>query len=481
MQSNVKKNLTYQIAYRILTVFTPLITSPYLSRVLGAEALGKYSASYSYVNYFMLFAMLGIEKYGNRSIARVQQNRNALEKEFWSIYAVQLTASVISILGYLAFVSFVVSDHLKVVYFLQGLWVISSLLDINWFYFGCELFRVTVLRSSIIKIISVISILLFVKSPDHLWVYILIMSGSMVLSQLVLWASLYKIISIRKPDFSSCRRHIAPIFKLFLPVLAISVFHIMDKTMLNILSNDANSGYYYNADKLVNIPLGIITAISTVLLPKMANTMQTKGSEAVIALLKKSSELSMFLTCAIAFGIGSIAKTFVPIFFGPGYETCISLIHWFIPVLIVKAFSNFSREQYLIPKGRDNLYILAVVSGAISNLIANIVLIRKYAALGAVLGTLIAEIVVLVVQIIGVRKEVDFVRLFVAHAYYIFCALVMLTVVVSVEQYVDLNQYLLLVLEILIGGLSFLILSIFYWILNKNSIFHGYCMRLFKV
>lgn len=481
MQSNIKKNFIYQITFRILTVITPLITSPYLSRVLGVESLGRYSASQAYVNYFVLFAMLGIENYGNRSIAKVQNDKEAREKEFWNIYAIQFTAACLSIIAYVICICSYIDENLRILYVLQGLCIVSVLFDINWFFFGCEQFKITVTRNIIIKILSVAAILLFVNSPDDLWIYILIMSGSMVCSQIVLWMYLHKFIAIKKPELRECRKHIFPIFRLFIPVLASSIFHIMDKTMLNILSDDANSGYYYNSDKLINIPLGIVTALSTVLLPRITNIMHTKGDNAANILLNKSCELLMFLSCAISFGIGAIANTFVPIFFGTGYEKCIILIRYFVPVLIIKALGDYTRSQYLIPKGRDNLYTIAVFGGAFSNLIANYFFIRRYEALGAVIGTLIAEFIVMLIQILGVRREINFVRMFLKQAIYLVFAGIMYLTVMIVENFLCINAILKLFVLIISGGITYLVLCFIYWNINQSSIFYLYILKAGKL
>ena len=478
MHKNIKKNFLYQITYRILIIITPLITSPYLSRVLGVESLGRYSASQAYVNYFVLFAMLGVDNYGNRSIAKVQNNKEAREKEFWNIYAIQFAASCLSIIVYIICIHNYIDKSLSILYILQGLCIVSSLLDINWFFFGCEQFKITVTRNIIIKILSVIAILIFVKSPADLWIYILILSGSMVCSQIVLWACLHRYISIRKPELKECRKHIFPIMRLFIPVLASSVFHIMDKTMLNILSDDANSGYYYNADKLINIPLGIVTALSTVLLPRITNIIHTKGDGDANVLLNKSCELLMFISCAISFGIGGIADIFVPLFFGEGYEKCIVLVRCFVPVLIIKAMGDHTRSQYLIPKEKDNLYTIAVFGGAFLNLIANYLLIRRYEALGAVIGTLIAEFIVMLIQVLGVRREIDFIQMFFKQAIYLVFAGIMYLVLIIVENILDINAILKLFVMILAGGFTYLAQCFIYWSIKQNSIFHLYTMKV---
>ena len=240
--------------YRILTVLTPLITSPYLARALGVEALGKYSASQVFVNYFVPFAMLSIENYGNRTIARVQSDKKERTEIFGNIYVIQFIAACCSMLVYVVLVEILIRPELKLLYLLQGLWLIS-LLNINWFFWGCEQFKLTVTRNIVIKIASVESILLFVKNSDDLWIYVVIMGLSMVLAEGALWLFLPQYISQPKVQWNEIRKSIKPILQLFIPVLAFSVFHIMDKTMLNTFSNDANSGYYYNADKLINIAL----------------------------------------------------------------------------------------------------------------------------------------------------------------------------------------------------------------------------------
>lgn len=297
--------------YRILTVLTPLITSPYLARALGVEALGKYSASQVFVNYFVLFAMLSIENYGNRTIARVQSDKKERTEIFGNIYVIQFIAACCSMLVYVVLVEILIRPELKLLYLLQGLWLIS-LLNINWFFWGCEQFKLTVTRNIVIKIASVESILLFVKNSDDLWIYVVIMGLSMVLAEGALWLFLPQYISQPKVQWNEIRKSIKPILQLFIPVLAFSVFHIMDKTMLNTFSNDANSGYYYNADKLINIALQLITGMSTVMLPRVANTLHTEGSRKVMELLSKSAEFTLFLTCVIAFGIGAISDSFLP-------------------------------------------------------------------------------------------------------------------------------------------------------------------------
>lgn len=471
--SNIKKNFSYQIIYRIITVVTPLVTAPILSRALGAENLGVFSATQAYVNYFLLFAMLGVENYGNRSIAAVQNIRDKRQKLFWNIYFVQFTASTISIIVYVITILFLPEGR-KLIALLQGIWLLSTLFDINWFFFGCEQFKLTVTRNIIVKIITVICIIIFIRKPNDLALYIVIMAGSMALSQLILWGSLRKFVSFEKPCINEIKPHIKPILVLFVPVLALSVFHIMDKSMLDLLSNEANVGYYYSADKIINIPLGIITAVGTVMLPRIANILHNESIEHAKPLLKKSSELVVFLTASVGFGIAAIAKEFVPVFFGPGYESCVFLIYLFVPVLFVKAWSSLIRSQYLIPAKKDKLYISAVFCGAAANLISNYFLIIRYGAAGAVMGTLIAEAVVLIVQLVFVNKEIDFLRYYISQFLYISFGIIMFIGVRLIAKHIIMNDILKIAVLIVCGGTIYLGLSALLWSIKKDSIFRIY-------
>lgn len=460
--------------YRILTVVTPLITSPYLARALGVEALGKYSASQAFVNYFVLLAMLGIENYGNRTIAKVQDDKDARSKAFWNIYTIQFGAACGSVMVYIALVNFLIAPELKLIYMLQGLWLIDSLLNINWFFWGCEQFKLTVTRNIIIKILSVISILLFVKRPEDLWIYVVIMGLSMVLAKGVLWVFLPKYVTHYKVKPIEVYDNIKPILQLFLPVLALNVFHNMDKTMLNMLSDDANSGYYYNADKLINIPLQLITGMSAVMLPRIANILQTEGNKKAMGLLTKSAELALFLTCSIAFGIGAVSDSFVPFFFGKGYEPCIMLIKVFVPVLIIKALSDFIRTQYLIPAGKDRIYTSAALGGAVSNIIVNYIMILRFGALGAVIGTLVAELTVLLIQIWGIRNEFSLRAIVGKNFIYIVFGMVMFTIVTILSKHSSGSGGIKVVLLITVGAAVYMFLCIYYWTVNRNSIFSKY-------
>ncbi len=469
-KSTVKRNLIYQMIYRIATIITPLITSPYISRILGAENLGVFSATYAHANYFILVAMLGVEYYGSRSIA-ICDSKIEIKNKFWEIYYVQLMACIIAIFLY-TITLIGTSPERKVYSIAQGIWIIAAGLDINWFFFGTQQFRLTVTRNIIIKIISIICIFIFVQNENQLLRYILIMAGAMLINQVVMWFFLLKEIGFQKPVLSKVKPNIYPMLKLFIPVMGLSIFQIMDKTMVDLLSDEINSGCYYNTDRLMNIPLGLITAMSTVMLPKLSEEFHGNSQINAERLLKQSSELTMSLAPAIAFGLGVISYEFVPLFFGNEFTLCILLILGCIPVIIVKSLEEYIRSQYLIPTEKDNVYIKAVFLAALINGISNYFLISFYGAFGAIIGTLIAETTLLIVQMMYVRKQINFLKIFIKNSYYIALGFLMFVIIRMFASNTEFNNLTTVIISIILGVMIYGLGIIVYGKINTKSIYH---------
>ena len=467
--SNLKKNLSYQTFYQILVTITPLITAPYLSRKLGADSIGIYSFTQSIVNYFTLFAMLGFINYGTRTIA-MSDSKEETRKNFVEIYYLQIISTLFVSIIYSILLLLI--NNNKVYIAMQSLWIVSCFFDVTWYFFGKEKFKVTVIRNTIIKILTVIAIIFFVKSPNDLWKYIIIMGGSTLLSQLCLWIIIRKEIKLYRPNFDELKKHIKPILILFVPILAMTVFHVMDKTMLGMLSTNEQSGFYYNSDKVVNIPLGIITGIGTVMLSKISSMKKNNGKDQTIKAINISIKIIMCFGIAMAFGIAAISKEFVPVFFGEGYEECIKLIMIFSIIIIFKIISDILRTQYMIPFNKEKYFIIAVFAGAIVNLLSNFIFIYllQLGALGATLGTLIAEMVVCFIQLILTCKNIKILGSFVYSVKYIAFGIIMF-LTVRITEKININLMLIkLILEIMIGMLTYSIITILYFRLFDREI-----------
>lgn len=464
---NLKKNFAYQMIYELLVFILPFITSPYISRVIGAEGLGIYSYSYSIAYYFVLFSLLGIKNYGNRAIARARDDQETLDSTFSSLFIVHLIISIIFCVAYVLYILIKKENQLYAA--LQLFYVLSGLFDISWFYFGIEHFKLTVTRNIIIRIINVLCVFLFVKTDNDLWKYCLIMSFGQLISQCSLWIPLKKYVHYIKPTWIDMKVHIKPLIILFIPAIAVSLYKYMDKIMLGMISSKTELGYYENAEKVVNIPTTIIASFGTVMLPKMSNLVATTNNSIVQKYIAISMKYVMWLAFALAFGLAAVGKTFAPIFWGAGFEYSGTIIMYLSLTIPFISFANVIRTQYLIPNERDKSYLISVSIGAIVNFIVNSLLIPKQGAIGAAIGTICAEITVCLIQTFAVRKELSIYEYFKNFKFFIIVGLGMFVIVYYIGDYLELSVLSVLV-QVLTGVLVYTGITIIYFIYHKDKI-----------
>lgn len=404
--SSIRKNFLYNAAYQLLLIVLPLITTPYISRVLGAERIGVYTYSYTVANYFMLAAMLGVKNYGNRAVAAVRDDPAQLSRTFWEIYGLQFLCSALALAAYLGFVFFFV-DHNRIIFLIQGLYVFSGMMDISWMFFGLEKFKLTVLRNVAVKLISLACIFLLVKTAADLWIYTLIMALGIFFSQSYLWLYVRRFVHWQRPGLRQMLSHLSGQLVLFVPVIAVSLYKMMDKIMLGQMSSFTQVGFYESAEKIINIPMGVITALGTVMLPRMSNLAAKSKTDESKRYIYNSMIFAVFLSAGMAFGLAGVATEFVPLFLGEEYLPSTALLQALAPTVLFIAWANVIRTQYLIPNHHDRSYIISVLLGAVVNLIINTLLIPRMQAMGAVIGTLCAEGAVCLCQTIMVRKQLE--------------------------------------------------------------------------
>lgn len=401
------KNFLLNIIYQLLTFAIPFATVPYISRVLGVENVGIYSYTYSIVYMFMLVGMLGINNYGNRAIAAARDDKNKLSTTFLSIYLLQFLVCICVILVYSIYLIFFCSRY-KNIAIIQGVFLLSVCFDINWFFFGIEKFKLTITRNFIIKILSLVLVFSLVKSVDDLAIYTFIMSGSTLISQLFLLLLIPKYISIEKICFKDILSHIKGVLILFIPVLAFGVYKVMDKTMIGALANVKELGYYENAEKVMNIPSALITALGTVMLPRMSYLL-SKDRANFKNTIKDSMKLAMKMATSMCMGLILIADEFVIVLFGIEFADSASILALLAVTVIPSAWANVLRTQYLIPLKKDNIYVISTIGAASLNLFLNLLLIGKFGGKGACIGTIVAETFVALYQSFAVWQELDIV------------------------------------------------------------------------
>jgi len=464
---SIKKNFIYNIVYQVLLIFLPLITAPYISRTLGATAVGIYSYTNSVAYYFLMLAMLGISNYGNRSVAAVRDNKESLNRVFSSIYILQVSTFIIAILAYIIYAIFFAKNN-ELIFLIQLLYVISGMFDITWLFFGLEKFKLTIGRNLLIKIGTIICMFIFVHTPADLWKYTLIMSAGTFFSQVYLWIYVKKEVKFVRVSINEVLKSIKPVLVLFIPVLAYSIYKVMDKIMLGDMSTYTQVGLYQNAEKIINVPMGIITALGTVMLPRMSNIIAKGEKGKTVLYIRTSIKLVTILCSAIAFGLMGIAPVLAPVYLGNEFVDCAQIITLLSISVFFIAWANVVRTQYLIPNRYDNIYVISTIVGAVLNFLINYMLIPHYQSNGAAIGTVVAEFSVMIIQVIAVRRELPIIRYIVKYVPIMGIGIGMMAIVREIGSIM--GCYIkTLVVQVAAGGVFFCMLTVIYLFITKDE------------
>ncbi len=409
-KKSISKNYGYNLIYQILIMILPLVTTPYISRILGAENIGIYSYTLSIISYFVIFANLGVSLYGQREIAYLQDNKKQRSKTFWEIEILKLCTSSISLIIYYIF--FASGNNYQIYYQIFILYFLSTALEIGWFFQGLEEFKKTVVRNIFVRIAGLLLIFIFVKNNQDLWKYILIYGSSELLSNISLWLYLPKYLDKIKIKELNIKQHIKPTIELFIPQISLQIYMMLDKTMLgNVLADKSEIGYYEQAQKIINLLVTVVTSLGTVMVPRMANTFANGDVKKVKQYINNSFKFTFFSAVPITLGILLVAKKFVPIFFGEGYEQVVLIINISTPIILLTGLTNVIGNQYLIPTKKQRSYTISIVVGTIVNCILNLLLIPYKKAIGAVLASIMAQSMIFIMQFHYIKQEISFKQL----------------------------------------------------------------------
>ena len=457
---SAKKNFIFQILYQIIIFVIPLITAPYLTRTLGDTALGIYSYTNSIAYYFVLVAMLGISRHGQRTIAARKKDHISLRKTFWSLYFVHSVVSFFSIGAYLIF-AFIGGNDYRTVYLIQTIYVASALFDITWLFYGLENFRSVVIKNLIIKVLECICIFCFVNATGDLWIYTLIMSSSMCLGQAVMLPQASAYVKPIKFGWDDVKEHFKPLLVLFIAVISSTLYTVFNKTLLGIMSTEENVAYYEYSNKIINIPKSILGVIFTVLFPRACSCMAKGDEDGVKKYLGYSLHFTCFLGIGAMFGLIGIANLFSVLYYGEDFAACGNIIIALSPVIYINELGNIIRTQYMVPKHMDNLFILCLAINAVINIVLSVVLIPIIGVYGVIFGTLMAELFGTFFQLVVGRKYMPFKKVILTTIPYLFFGAAMFGVIYLIRMYFN-DGWLDLLFQIAAGGGLYCILCAIY-------------------
>lgn len=465
---STRKNALYNVAYRVFSVLLPLITAPYLSRAVGRDGVGLYDYAWSISYMFCLVGMLGLENYGTRAIARARENRDELNRVFSEIWQMQLMVAGLTLAAYLCYAVFIAGEEQLIALHLTMMSV-SCLVNVDWCLMGLDQFRPIALRNTAVKLLAAGAVFLFVKDKADLWIYAFVWSLATLLGCLSCWSSLRGKVSLTRVPFRSCLKHLAPCALLSVSVIAVSIYRQMDKVMVGALAGMDENGLYGNAEKIIYCLSGFISAIGTVMLPKVSALLRKGEIDRVKKHIELSMELILCMVSAMAFGVAAVAMDFAPLFFGDAFAASGSLMIPLAFTLIAIGFANVIRTQWILPGGKDKVFIVSVCAGAVINLIANSLLIPPMGAMGAVIGTLLAEFSVPVTQWLFVRRELNYLPYLKSVLVYAVIGSVMLLCVRAADSLMPFGGWVGLALQTLTGMIVYGGLSLAWWIIGKKS------------
>ena len=458
MKKSIAKNYIYNLVYQMLIILLPLVTTPYLSRVLGAESIGIYGYTISIVTYFILFGTLGVSMYGQRETAYLQQDKKGRSKIFWEIIIIRtITLSISILLFYLVYGR---SGEYAIYYRILIVQLVANLFDISWLFQGIEEFDKTVIRNLIVKLLSLVLIFIVIKTPNDLWKYFAIYVGAELLGNMTLWLYLPKYIekvNIKKLEF---KRHIKPTLSLFVPQIAVQIYTVLDKTMIGkITDNMTEVGYYEQAQKVIKAALTVITALQTVMNSRIANAYAKKDQKEIKKCLESSFNFVWFLTIPMMFGLIAISSKFVPWYYGKGFDGVIPITIATAPILIPMGLNGITGIQYLVQIGKQKVYTISVTVGAVVNILLNLVLIYFFGGVGATIASVIAETTILCIQLRYFKDQFTLLEILKLSTKCLISGIVMFIVVTLLVNYMSVS-IINTVIEVIIGIIVYLLMLI---------------------
>lgn len=423
----IEKNFIYNTLYQLFIMIVPLITAPYLARVLGATNLGIYSFVSTSTNIIVTIGLLGIYNYGTRKVAYTRDNSMELSRNFLEIMVIRLVLCIFVSLAYL----FISNQTDYTLYFYLYLpWVLATCLDCTWIFVGIENMAPAVLKNFFAKLSSVILIFIFVKNESDLWIYILIISLTTLIANLTVYIQLKGIIIKAKLKLRNFKTHLNGSLNLFLPQVAALFYLQIGKVMIQLITGDSKQvAYYDQAEKIVQIPMSLITALSIVMMPRIANEFSKNNYDRVKEYLLKAGKFSLLCSIPMSFGIASIANNFVPWYLGESFYPVVFAIIILSPLILINSLAGISGNQYFTATNQTNILFKSYISAAIINITLNVILIPIWGYIGSGIAAIISGIVSVVIQFFYLHKQIKMNSLFKFGVRYFILGTVMLFII----------------------------------------------------
>ncbi|MCX5774199.1 MAG: flippase [Fusobacteria bacterium] len=447
---SIKKNYFYNFSYTIVNLLVPIVTMPYITRVLGDNNIGINGFTNSITMYFVFIGSLGISIYGNREVARVKDDKYKLSEVFIDLNIIQLMMAGLSIILFLIFVYFQKAD-LRVCFYAQGLLILSVIFDISWYFQGLEDFKKISIRNMIIRIINVSLIFSLVKNEHSLVIYIIITTGCTVIGQVFMWPFIKNTITLEKYHFEHKRVivHLKKNSQLLMLQVFIQIYMYLGSTLLGYLSTIAQVAYYTLAIKIIGILLSLSNILNAVIMPRVSNLISKDKLIEAKECIYKSFKATFIVNFPLLVIILVLGKRIVIWYFGMSFLPVTANLQILALNLFIIPFGGIIGIQLLIPMGKERAVKYSPLLGLITNVILGVLIIPHFGSKGASITTLCTEFVGTIYGVFLAKKILNYYRVFSDAKKILIASFIMLVVCAILEKLFNYSMISLFILVVI--------------------------------
>lgn len=405
-QKSLKINFIMNVLLTVSSVIFPVVTFPYVSRVLGPDGTGKVAFATSVISYFAMFAQLGIPTYGLRACAKVRDDKEELTRV---THEILLINALMSILVYIALgISLAAVPRLgqeKKLILIVSLTILFNAIGVEWLYKALEEYSYIAIRSIVFKIIALAVMFVLVREKQDYAVYggitILAASASNILN----FIRMFRMVGLKPVGGYNLRRHMKAVMVFFAMSCATTIYTNLDTVMLGFMKSDEEVGYYNAAVKIKTLLVGVVTSLGTVLLPRASYYIEQGKKKEFLAISHKAIHFVLLMALPFTFFFMLYAREGVLLLSGQEYLPAVLPMQVIMPTLLLIGMTNIMGIQMLIPLGKEKYVLYSEIAGAVADLVINALLIPSMASVGAAIGTLVAEVLVWIVQYFVLRDS----------------------------------------------------------------------------
>ena len=459
------KNYIYLIISQISVNLLQLITVPYVSRVLEPEGIGIYSYAVAIMTYFSMFGTLGLNYYSQVEIAKQMNNKENRHKLFWECFFSKSITLLLSNIAFFIFISFANLPN-KTIFSIVSISLIGEFFNTGWYLIGTENFMYMATIPVIIRLSALPLVFIFITQKSDLLLYVLIVQLANFFGNVLMLVPIIKEHGFKIAKNLEIKKHLINNLVYFIPTIAVTVYHALDKTMLGIFQETTvQNGYYEQASKIIQILTVVTTSLSMVVLPRVTFLEKEKKQDELDYVHNRTFQAIFLIACPLLFGIISISERFVPMFFGADYMGSVPILNILAVLVVIIGLDNLIGAQGLTARGLQKKYGIGTIIGLFCNLLLNIYFIKNYGGIGAAIASVISEFVILLCFIIFTWNYFSFRNMIKYAIRYSIYGVIMFFIVKESLLYIN-NTVSGLILNILIGAIVY----IFILLITKDEL-----------